>query len=85
MDVGALDGIIYLDLIDNDSISATGSGLPLGEAGLINGDYYDGEVAVVDEKGVPMPLATPYGLLLLVLLITGLAGWRVRRARAVSH
>ena len=82
IDVAALTGIVYLDLIDNDSILSAGTSAPLGEAGPFNGDFYDGEVALVDQKDVPVPVASGFVLLLLVGAIALVA---YRRTAALSN
>lgn len=47
VNTGSGDGALFLDLIDRDTVTDTG-GVPLGGAGLVNGDYINVDACTID-------------------------------------
>lgn len=73
-------GPLALALTDDDSIVGLFTGEPLGGVGLGNGSFGDGPLPVLPKSGSGMPLASPLGLVALVLLLA-LAGACLSTAR----
>ncbi|MCC6490971.1 MAG: hypothetical protein IT364_26020, partial [Candidatus Hydrogenedentes bacterium] len=77
---GSGDGTIRLDVIDNDSITATDDGTPLGGTGAGNGNFTSGEVYTVDKTaptasiGAPSVTTTANGPVTYTVTYSGASG-----------
>ncbi|MBI5095271.1 MAG: hypothetical protein HZB26_22910, partial [Candidatus Hydrogenedentes bacterium] len=54
---GTGNGTIRLDVVDDDSIVGAATSLPLGGAGLVNGDYTMGQAYTIDRTAPPADTA----------------------------